>query len=283
MVQEESKSVTVRRKRFRVNKPLTKRYHLRRLNWLLDFLNSDISDLPKGKFTKALYQALDFLYGDQVQDKTEIKNLSVDTDLNREGLAQIHDELESNLRAIRDESRITRGDNTQWVSAAGTVTYNLQVAGNEITLVPNGTAKRYDARADLSFSGAHVRLDSGMTVDWGYIKNKIESDPKHKFNGEDVVGQAFFTHFYDDDLERTALLSLVPILQTIPVQTIKQCKDCGKYYLATRKKRDPRCRKCLQRHHTNNWRSKNRKKYNAYQRELRIRRDKEKAVEIVLW
>jgi hypothetical protein len=274
---EDTKTEATPRKRTpnRKSRPLTKKYYLGRLNWVLDFLNTDISGLPRAKFTKVLYEALDFLYGDQVKDKTEIENVSVDSDLNRKALTQIHDELESNLWTIQEQSRIPRANNTPLVSAAGTVTYKLQVVGNRISLVPHGTAIRYDRRADLSLSGPYVRLDAGKAVDKVYLDDK--------FKGKNVDHHAFFTHFYDEDLERTVLLSLVPLLQTIPVQTIKQCKDCEKYYLATKKKKDQRCRKCLQRAHTYAWRKKHRPKYNASQSESRRRRLNRKAAESVLW
>jgi hypothetical protein len=123
----------------------------------------------------------------------------------------------------------------------------------------------------------YLRLDAGKTVDKGYIEEE--------FKGTKVEHHAFFTHFYDEDLERTMLRNLVPILQMIPVETIKQCKNskCKKYYLATRKKTDQRCRKCLQRAHTYAWRKKHRPKYNAFQSESRRRRLNRKAAESVLW
>ena len=268
MLPELSTRKRMQRRKLPTTEKLGKKHYRRRMNWLLDFANAEIFALPKGKFIALLYEALDFLYGDQVQDKSEVKNICVDTPLNRKGLQRIRDEVISNILELLDQYHKTRQSHTPIVSAAGTVTYNLQVARGTISLVPYGKAMRYDRRANFSLKDEYQRLDTGKHANDQLLKKLYR-----RINSEHHV---FFTHFYDEDLERTILLKLVPLLEKIPVETIKQCPKCRRFYLATRRKTDDRCRKCLQKAHTYNWRSKHPEKYNAGQRERRKRRSQAK-------
>jgi len=62
---------------------------------------------------------------------------------------------------------------------------------------------------------------------------------------------------------------LVLLFEKIPFARLRTCIVCGKYFTATRRKKVPACKGCLQRLSLEKWRKEHRAEYNLYQAWLR--------------
>jgi len=254
----------------RSGKKLTQRepgksFYNERLNWLCGFTRARIPRLTRPRFEELLFKALDFLYGEQVEDKKEISNVCVDTPMNRDALEGIRSLFSFWLGNILDESGLSLVNATAYASPIGQTAYKLRIKEAEVELLPERRAHPYTIMKLGSLgTDRYEPLDAGIEPDQKYLERYFLDNP-----GVEDTNYAFFSHFYDPGIETTVLLTLVPLLQKFPLEHIKPCPQCGHCFRATKKKELDLCRPCIKKRHIYKWRKENPEAYNEYMRNLR--------------
>jgi hypothetical protein len=239
-----------------------KRAHGKIINWLLEFMRTDVRRLKRSEFRKLHYQVLKFLYGGQMEDKEELRYVATDTELNRQALIKIQEILYSSLDAILDQSRRSSEDGETRSNNLDEVLYDYRVKRDTVTLVPRRRTHPH-VPANLTGTYKHTPLRTGRLVDEDYLRT-------HFWNNTsiDASRYAFFSRHYDPDIDSTVLLSLITLLEKFSLKSISKCDLCHAFFKRTAKKEWDLCRPCVTRITTDRWRTDNREVYNEYQLNL---------------
>jgi hypothetical protein len=284
-----------------------KRYHVNRLKWLLNLLNTDILSLPPGGFLKLFYEFLAFFYENYVEEEV-LKRVCVDTPEDREQLkmargilARIISELlrklfwrqiiqtdperrktDPYIASILDEIETTK----VW-DGYGKVSFAYHLHGERIVLVPEIRIYEYDnlqtddeirivrefsELEDIGedFKKIHQKVREAVVQklkEQGARKEVIEKQLEEPYD-RDRVPYGKFSKFCDPTMSATLGFQLYNLIEKFPLSSIYSCPECSKYFVATRKKQSKYCKRCINKKHVKNWRDKNRPVYNAYQRNL---------------
>ena len=237
-----------------------------RLKWLIYFVNSDIQVLSLGEFLKLLDEVLSFFYGDQLDARLR-RILPSDTDRNRRAVSQIQSRTEGYLRDIvSTENTIFRDGENRCTGDYALVTGDVVIKGNQVKLVYRKNLRPYYEGVRLDF-GYDIRPEQWeKTIDQEYVDKELAGIPD-----DEKEKHSFFSNCYDSDVQSSVLLSLVPLLENFPLECIRRCSGCGKYFTSTRKKKSPLCHFCYKRRSMPNWLRKpeNRKSFNEYIRNRR--------------
>ena len=258
MAQMGKKQKLVRKPPMPMHKETGRRQLLDRLNWLLDFINQNIPSLRTGLFLNLMHDCLEFLYKDQA--RVEIKDICKDTELDRKALKDIQALMKLHLDTILDMSRLSIKVDTPQVCNTVEASYEVVVEGDRLSFKPQKKLMPYDTTVDLTWEYRERNFNVDVTASEEYIKST--------FQGKDTENHVFFSKCYDADVYSNVILTLVPLLERFPLDCIRVCPYCDKYYKSTRKKRSPLCSPCLKRMHTYKWRKNNREAWNEYQRNL---------------
>ena len=243
-----------------------KREMQRKLNWLIGFLNADTQVLNPGEFVKLLDEVFVFFYGDQLGAGLR-KILCSDTDLNRQAVLHIQGWTEWYLRGIvTTENTFFRDGKIRCTGDYARVIGDVVIRGNQVKLVYRKSLRPYDANVRFDFGYEERREDWQKTIDQEYVDQEFANLPDDK-----KEKHAFFSNFCDSDIPSSVLLSLVPLLENFPLECIRRCPKCGKYFTSTRKKKSALCRYCLKRESMHHWlrKKENRDAWNEYNRNLR--------------
>ncbi len=276
-----------------------KRYHVNRLKWLLDLLNTDILKLPPGGFLKIFYEFLAFFYEGYVKEEV-LKRVCVDTPEDREQLemarkglagriwkllwklswrqriqtnpelktdpycASILDEIESTKVWDRDEEQIPlayhlHGERIALIPEIRIYEYDNLQTDDEIEIV-----REFEESCDIATALIVSKAVTEKMQEQGVDKEVVDSIEKTY----DQVPFGKFSKFCDPTMFATLKFQLYALLEKFPLSSIYQCPECRKYFVATRKKQSEYCTRCIKKKHVYKWREKNRPVYNAYQRNL---------------
>ena len=217
-----------------------KRYHLQRLNWLLGFLNADISTMPTGDFLKLFHEFLVFFYQDAVDDESNFRRWCVDTDIDRSQIRLA--QLISTELVLRLKNRKAR----EGLAVSFEVQYVAHVDNEEkITL-----------KRDQGI-GTYPEVQEGL--EYSDRASARDDLPSHEAQGQ-------FSHFGVPRFGDTVRYGVLTLLSKFPLSSIQHCPNCEKFYKSSRRKESPLCRTCLTRKGVYQWRDKNRTVYNTYQR-----------------
>ena len=258
MAQRGGKQRSVRRPPMPMHKEAGRKELVNCLSWLLDFLNQNIRSLPTGLFLKLNHECLEFLYKDQA--RVEIKDICKDTELDRKAAERIQALMKLHLDTILDMSRWSIKQGKPYFCDTVEASYEMVVEGDRLSLKPQKKLMPYETPADLDWEYRERNLNVEVTATEEYINDK--------FQDIDTDNYVFFSKCFDADVENNIILTLVPLLERFPLDCIRVCPYCDKYYKSTRKKRSPLCSPCLKRMHTYKWRKDNREAWNEYQRNL---------------
>jgi hypothetical protein len=273
-----------------------KRYHVNRLKWLLDLLNTDILKLPPGGFLKIFYEFLEFFYEIYVEDEV-LKRVCVDTPEDREQLKRARDELSGGISELlrklywrqRFQTYPELKDNPHYSSfldeiettkvwdSDEQISFTYHLRGEGIALIPQIRIFEYD----------NLQTDDEIEVVREFEhRGKLASDfresmvqtmkeqgvPKEVIEPleepYDPVPSGKFSKFCDPTMSATLKFQLYNLLEKFPLSSIYECPGCRDYFVATRKKQSEYCTRCIKKKHVYKWREKNRLEYNAYQRNL---------------
>jgi len=239
-----------------------RRHDVNQLKWLLDFLRTDVMELPGSEFRELHYQMLDFLYGRQIENKKELRDVATDDEFNRKALMQIRGLCNSFLGQILSESEQSQKDGKLTSNNLGEVLYDYRVNRDRVTLVPRQRTHPYGVPANLTGTYRYIPLNAGKQADEPYLRRYFLNNPRIESSN-----YAFFSRFYDPDIESTALLSLIPLLEKFSLKSISKCDICHAFFKRTNRKQWDLCRPCLTKIKIYHWRSQpeNRLAYNEYQ------------------
>jgi hypothetical protein len=282
-----------------------KRYHVNRLKWLLNLLNTDILNLPPGGFLKVFYEFLAFFYEDYVEEEV-LKRVCVDTpedrkqlEMARDGLAgsvsellrkldwhqkiQTYPELKTDpVIASLDEIKSTKvWDSDEQIPLA----YHLR--GERISLIPQIRIFEYDnlqtddeievvrefrEREDIGKDAQKYaqEMRDAIALEWEErgVDKKVVDVMRTPYDPGPSVPFGKFSKFCDPTMSATLSFELYALLEKFPISSIYKCPECRDYFVATRKKQSEYCTRCIKKKHVYKWREKNRPEYNAYQRNL---------------
>jgi hypothetical protein len=220
-----------------------KTYYLEKLNWILDFANLDIEDLPPGGFFKILYEYLVFFHSHDYPTIGILKNLCQDTERNRKALREAQTRIKMLLTSCHKHGE----SETVWAgfkTLFGTIEakYFVIFQANTISLRPwtrLHPLKEAIARDEIHYgplrivsrSKEHLEIDEAWMAGAGF-------DPEKGLR---------FSWFFIEDIESSILIVLVPLLEKFPLSYIGICPDCEKFFRIKRKKQSPLCPVCLKR------------------------------------
>lgn len=219
-----------------------KRYHLRRLDYLLDFINADIRAMRTGDFLKLFGDFLDFFYGDIVTDESVFRKWCVDTDVDRGQLQLAQDISKELILRLKSE----RG--WQDLPVILPIEYEACVENDgRLVLKRGNTLKEYSDPSE------RFKISSGLI-----IYPTIES-------------QGEFSHFGDPRFTETIRHGVLTLLAKIHFDSVRCCPDCFIFFKCTPKKSSPLCRSCQNKKSVYTWRKNevNRLVYNLYQQRVR--------------
>ena len=277
-----------------------KRYHVNRLKWLLDLLNTDILKLPPGGFLKIFYEFLAFFYEGYVKEEV-LKRVCVDTPEDREQLKMARDELAGGISELLwklywhqkfqtypelkndphyssylDEIKTTK----VWGSDEVQISFAYHLQGERIALIPEIRIYEYDnlqTDDEIEVVREFRRLED-IGKDAQALRESIAQKWEEQGVDKEVVDFikmpydrvlfGKFSKFCDPTMSATLKFQLYNLLEKFPLSSIYQCPECRDYFVATRKKQSAYCTRCIKKKHVYKWRDKNRPVYNAYQRNL---------------
>jgi hypothetical protein len=250
-----------------------KRYHVNRLKWLVDFLNTDIFKLPPGGFLKVFHEFLVFFYSGYA-DSEVLREVCRDTDRDRKELSEAQSFLDRALSDIRIKLRAMKRfgaspelrEGPEWelfredvettrAWPKDLIPLAFHVIGERLMLIPEIKIHKYEDLRDDVEIGEFREYESVYTI-----------------YGRDVLGESDrlrlgrFSEFCDPAMESSLRFGLYLLLEEFPLSTIEQCPDCSRYIVMTTKKKLPFCNSCLKKQSVYRWRKRNRSLYNAYQR-----------------
>ncbi|NIO20520.1 MAG: hypothetical protein GTN76_07220 [Candidatus Aenigmarchaeota archaeon] len=254
-----------------------KRHYQKRLKWLLSFLNEDLPNLPPGGFLKIMNEVLLFFYEGRYKPDAEFGTVCIDTLLERKSLKKLQNRVKDCLKDILEGGETcTRDPRPHLIEEELQAKYVVIVEGNRVSIRSKKELTSYRESwfsfdPDTFWPPVFRRrsLADAPIVD--------EDDIVKKFGKQyDDKNWVFFSAFYDPDVKSSILLTLIPLLEKFPLDCIRQCPDCDKYFTSTRRKESELCRRCLTKRNTYKWREDNREKYNKYQSKLQKARRKQK-------
>jgi hypothetical protein len=283
-----------------------KRYHVNRLKWLLDLLNTDILNLPPGGFLKVFYEFLAFFYEDYVEEEV-LKRVCVDTpedrkqlEMARDMLAGIISELlrklfwrqiiqidpekrktDPYIASTLDEIETTKVWDKVWDSDEEQIPLAYHLHGERIALVPEIRIYEYDnLQTDDEL---RIVREFGELGDIGEDAQARKEALAQKWEEQGLIDQEVadimrkpsddipygkFSKFCDPTMSATLGFQLYNLIEKFPLSSIYECPECHDYFVATRKKQSKYCTRCIKKKHVYKWREKNRLEYNTYQRNL---------------
>jgi hypothetical protein len=249
-----------------------KRYWLNQLKWLLKFLNEDISNLPTGDFLKILWEFLNFFCKAEVEQPERLKELCIDSDPNRDALKQVQvliEEFFDRIDEIRDLS-FREGIPLDISGYTLEVKYSIEVDGDKLSLRPERKLFAVWGTLDLRTFKVKPPAPLDQQFDDEYLVQRgIDSSKALKFKG-----------FVLPDFKTTIFFTLATLFERFPLDCIRRCPECRKYFTSTKRKESPLCAPCLKRENTYKWRRENPDVYNEYQRNLQKGVNDERPVEI---
>jgi hypothetical protein len=255
-----------------------KREIQRRLNWLINFLNVDIQVLSTGEFVKLLEEVLVFFYEDQIHRPLR-RVICSDSDLNRQAVVMIQNWARSQLDEIlRMTSPFDRDEEIRFFDTAS-IEADILIKGDKVNLVYRKKLRPYEVFVNLNPRPIYKEnpADWQTPVDKDHVYQQFAS-----LSDEEWEIHAFFSNCYDSDVRSSVLLSLVPLLENFPLECIRRCSGCGRYFTSTRKKKSPLCHFCYKRGRMPSWlrRPENREAWNEYNRNRRKGVEDEKPTQI---
>jgi hypothetical protein len=204
-----------------------KRDAKRQVDQLLSFASlRNIGDLPEPKLRKLFRELLGILYGPEVEKQKYYDRLSADAISFRHDLQRLADELHSLIQEVREK--------------AGQSEHN-----DKSHLIP-GRPFRFDVPYDLYLRDDKVSVRPLWDT---HILTKAKKD-----KGAGVL------RLLEGEKERSNLLKhrFFSLLEQaeLPLSSIRVCTKCKVFFSATERKKDKRCRKCLQRAIRRKWKPK---------------------------
>jgi len=202
-----------------------KRDAKRQVDQLLSFASlRNIGDLPEPKLRKLFREFLGILHGPEVEKQKYYARRSAYAVSFSRDLQRLADELHYLIQEVREKAGQSEHKD-KWHVIPGRpfrfhVSYDLYLRDDKVSVRP-----LWETRV----------LTKAKKDDIAGVLRSLEEDEKEKSN---LLKYRFFSL-----LEKAEL----------PLSSIRICTECKRFFSATERKKDKRCRKCLQRSIRRDW------------------------------